>query len=566
MLENGSKIGGIYTVLMDIGHGGTSHVYLVMNERSRKQWAAKEVSKHSRDEKGEHQVKLIADAEILKGLKHPYIPSIVDIIETEENYYVLMDFIEGRTLKKILELEGEQSQADVVKWAIQLCDVFTYLHSREPKIIYRDTKPSNIILKPDGDIALIDFGTAREYKLTQSEDTTNLGTPGYAAPEQYAGTKIGQSDERTDIYNLGATMYHLLTNHNPSNPPYDMWPIRRWNPALSSGLERVILKCTRKDPNERYQTSEELMYALQHYTQLEDKNLKSNKRKTAIMWLTGLMSVLLLITGLVLRSSAATQKRDGYEDIIRRAQSATTTKQQVDLYKQAISLNPSKRTAYSELLNRVFLSDNTFTADEAEEISRIMLAKPGSRSTNEAVLKEDLAEYAIWAYELGIAYYYYYNEEGNKPMSEPWLKIAAASEQIAPAKRERAIRLSRIASYYTGLGIFNKAGDSTVSYLDYWDDLDALSKGNISALDNTKTALVIYQEITYQIRTHANDFKKAGVTREAMLFKLNEIDSHMQTDFSTQEMADNMLLIDRIADNIKLGVTTISITFNGREE
>lgn len=107
-------------------------------------------------------------------------------------------------------------------------------------------KPANIMLKPDGNVTLIDFGTAREFKEKNLADTTCLGTVGYAAPEQFGG--MGQTDARTDIYCLGATLYHLVTGCNPSEPPYEMKPIREINPSLSSGLERIILKCTQRQP------------------------------------------------------------------------------------------------------------------------------------------------------------------------------------------------------------------------------------------------------------------------------------------------------------------------------
>ena len=110
----------------------------------------------------------------------------------------------------------------MIKWAKQLCDVLGYLHSQNPPIIYRDMKPANIMLKPDGNVVLIDFGTAREYKENNIEDTTCLGTMGYAAPEQFGG--MGQTDARTDIYCLGATMYHLVTGMNPCEPPYEIRP------------------------------------------------------------------------------------------------------------------------------------------------------------------------------------------------------------------------------------------------------------------------------------------------------------------------------------------------------
>ncbi len=148
-------------------------------------------------------------------------------------------------------------------------------------------KPSNIMLKPDGKVMLIDFGIAREFKDTSVADTTCLGTQGYAAPEQYGGQ--GQTDARTDIYCLGATLYHLLTGHNPSEPPYEMYPIRYWNPELSSGLEEIILKCTQKNPDDRYQSCAELLYALEHYNELDIEY----KRKQTLKWRSFLCTVFL---------------------------------------------------------------------------------------------------------------------------------------------------------------------------------------------------------------------------------------------------------------------------------
>ena len=141
-------------------------------------------------------------------------------------------------LSQILRENGAIPQKYVVSWAKILCDVLLYLHTRDSPIIYRDMKPGNIMLKPDGNLMLIDFGTAREYKVKNRGDTVCLGTVGYAAPEQFGG--MGQTDARTDIYGLGATMYHLLTGKNPGKPPYEMKPIRQINSSLSGGLEKII--------------------------------------------------------------------------------------------------------------------------------------------------------------------------------------------------------------------------------------------------------------------------------------------------------------------------------------
>ena len=130
---------------------------------------------------------------MLRKLNHPGLPSIIDIIDQGDNFLIVMDYIEGNTLEKILRESGAQPQEKVVNWAIQLCDVLEYLHSRKPAIVYRDMKPSNIMLRSDGSVVLIDFGTAREFKETNVSDTTCLGTQGYAAPEQFVWFSVSVS-------------------------------------------------------------------------------------------------------------------------------------------------------------------------------------------------------------------------------------------------------------------------------------------------------------------------------------------------------------------------------------
>lgn len=251
----GTLIEGKYEILKLIGKGGMSEVYLAMDKNLNKQWAVKEIKKRARDKNNEVVVQsAIAEANMMKKLDHPCLPRIVDIIDKEDVIYVVMDYIEGEPLNKVLERDGAQPQETVIEWAEELCGVLDYLHMQNPPIIYRDMKPANIMLQPNGNIKLIDFGIAREYKEHNLEDTVSLGTKGYAAPEQFGGK--GQTDQRTDIYCLGVTLYHLVTGKNPCEPPYEIYPIRYWNPNLSSGLESIILKCTRINPELVYFTKE----------------------------------------------------------------------------------------------------------------------------------------------------------------------------------------------------------------------------------------------------------------------------------------------------------------------
>ena len=163
MLEIGSLIDNKYKILNKIGQGGMSTVYLAMNERANKQWAIKEIRKDAMANSDITLQSLKNEIEMLRNLSHPNLPSIIDIIDYDDSLLIVMDYVEGNTLSKAVNEYGPQPQEYVIEWAKQLCNVLGYLHSQNPPIIYRDLKPGNIMLKPDGTIVLIDFGTARQY-------------------------------------------------------------------------------------------------------------------------------------------------------------------------------------------------------------------------------------------------------------------------------------------------------------------------------------------------------------------------------------------------------------------
>ncbi len=360
MLEIGSLIDGKYKILNKVGQGGMSIVYLAMNEKANKQWAIKEVRKDGVKDFEVIKQGLVVETDLLKKLNHPNLPSIVDVIEGEDTFLIVMDYIQGNPLSKTLEEYGAQSQEYVIEWAKQLCDVLGYLHSRKPPIIYRDMKPSNVMLKPDGNVTLIDFGTAREYKEKNIADTTCLGTIGYAAPEQFGG--MGQTDARTDIYCLGATLYHLVTGKNPSEPPYEIKPIRQINPALSNGLEKIILKCTQRDPNDRYQNCAELMYALEHYEEIDDKNKRKAIRRVATFAVSVLLTAALGVTSLWANGKLTEINNNDYEMML-------STAKKNDDYKNAILLNTARTEAYEQFAD--FLAEDNLTEEDIVELKSL---------------------------------------------------------------------------------------------------------------------------------------------------------------------------------------------------
>lgn len=217
MTKEGTVLDGKYEILAEVGRGGMSIVYLARDKRLNKQWAVKEIKNDGKKSAKTLLKGLEREANILKNVDHPVLPRIVDIINQDGTIYVVMDYIEGDTIQDRLKKEGAQPQELVVEWGLQLASALNYLHNMNPPIIYRDMKPSNVMIKPEGGVKLIDFGTAKEYEIENNADTTALGTRGYAAPEQFGDSKgrgIYNTDARTDIYNLGATLYHIVTGKN----------------------------------------------------------------------------------------------------------------------------------------------------------------------------------------------------------------------------------------------------------------------------------------------------------------------------------------------------------------
>ena len=296
-LDRGTVIDGKYEILKQIGKGGMSVVYLAMDLRLNKQWAVKVIERKGIGKNNEIVLnKVPDDTELMKRLDHPAIPRIVDIIDKEEDpqIYIVMDYVEGESLDKILDEYGAQSQDLVIDWAKQICDTLGYLHSQKPPIIYRDMKPANIMLKPEGNLKIIDFGISREYKEQNLADTTVLGTKGYAPPEQFGSR---QTDARSDIYALGMTMHHLVTGVDPRKQDYV--PIKQYNPSLMDGLEIIIDKCVQMNPEDRYQNCNELMYDLEHIELLGIEYKKMQKRKLFTFVISLILAVVLAVSGVI---------------------------------------------------------------------------------------------------------------------------------------------------------------------------------------------------------------------------------------------------------------------------
>ena len=201
------------------------------------------------------------EANILATLNHSSIPRIYDYFSLEERSYLVLEFINGKDLEMIIEeTEGFMAEEQVLVWAIELCDVLNFLHTHKPDpIIFRDMKPSNVMINQSQHVMLVDFGIAKPFQAGQKG--TMIGTEGYSPPEQYRG----ESTPLADVYALGATLHQALTRRNPQmEPPFSFSerPVRKINPAISADLETVISRALQYNPEDRFQSAEEMKEAL----------------------------------------------------------------------------------------------------------------------------------------------------------------------------------------------------------------------------------------------------------------------------------------------------------------
>lgn len=256
-LELGTTLQERYRVLQFIGRGGMGAVYSCEDLRlPGKKWALKEMILHDPGVAEQVRDSFTREARFLAGLRHRSLPSIVDVFSHANRQYLVMEFIEGETLAQRIESQGIPSDTVALSWALELAQVLDYLHRQERPIIFRDLKPENIMINLEGHVKVIDFGLARHFEPGKRRDTQASGTVGYAPPEQWEDS--GQSDPRSDIYALAATLYFVLTGRPPS-PIYGSHRIRPYRPDIDPGIEALVLRCLQPDPSQRYSSAAELI-------------------------------------------------------------------------------------------------------------------------------------------------------------------------------------------------------------------------------------------------------------------------------------------------------------------
>lgn len=250
MLDKEQLLQQRYKIVKILGRGGMGAVYLAEDQRLPTKWAVKEMKKEglTEEERAEGVELFKSEARILSELRHRNLPRIVDFFEQDAQLYLVMDYVEGITLEQLLSEEGPLTTQKALEMCLQIADVLDYLHSRKDPIVFRDFKPGNVMVTRENEVKLVDFGIARVFKQDASADTKALGTPGYAAPEQYGR---GQSGPRTDLYAFGATMHHALTGRDPTDEPFQFPPITDYRQDLPPEFVSILESCLALKTQER---------------------------------------------------------------------------------------------------------------------------------------------------------------------------------------------------------------------------------------------------------------------------------------------------------------------------
>ncbi|MDX2104906.1 MAG: serine/threonine-protein kinase [Candidatus Melainabacteria bacterium] len=298
-----------WQVVQRLGQGGMGTVYLSNDLNlpnlgdSKRSCVVKQLrDDFFRQEDRERAIQFFfREAQVLSALSHPNIVAILDFFQEEGKSYLIMEYVRGKNLHEMLMERGEPfSNEEVIDWAIQVCEVLHYLHTHDPPVIYRDLKPSNIMIDERNQVKLVDFGIARPFE--ESEDNTHVVSQGYSPPEQYWGA----ADPRSDVYALGCTMYFLLTGKDSlaltvSNP-------KKLNPDVLDALDRIIQRATQQDVWSRYQSALEMKEELIFLRSKIQPKTKASRNK---IWMIAAAAI-----GLVVVSSLVIAKMQSDHEMV----------------------------------------------------------------------------------------------------------------------------------------------------------------------------------------------------------------------------------------------------------
>ncbi|MDO5688087.1 MAG: serine/threonine-protein kinase [Pseudoscardovia radai] len=398
-----SAVAGRYRLLDVVGRGGMSLVWVAADLTLNKLWAVKQIRAEAAYD-ARIRESFLTEAELMKRFDHPGIPRIVDLVHEGSRLYVVMDYVEGRTLRDILRDEGPRPPERVVDWGLQLCDVIGYLHGRAPAVVYRDVKPGNIMLTPEGRIRLVDFGIAMAMVGGSGGEgggdggagdgaggARGVGTPGFSAPEQFDAP--ADVDERADIYGIGATMYALLSGRHPGRGR------QAFPRSCPPRLRETIRRCMSRDPSHRYASCADLAYALNHVGDDDGRRKVLVRRRRLFRSVAAFSALSLGASPCCAVMADRTRERD-WGRWMASAERSTDTAEAQNCYLRAIALRPDRVEPYEGLI-RLAKTDGVLDSVEEAMLALYVIENGDALRSNES--------WPRLCYDIGILYWHYYD-------------------------------------------------------------------------------------------------------------------------------------------------------------
>ena len=563
-----------YEILRELGRGGTSVVYLVKDKADGRNYALKvlrrddnkpEAFEQEADQLRARTKNLRAEAEVLQALCtdeqgnvacHPGIPAYRECVCDEKGEFAgfVMEYVEGRSLQKILEDGRAYTVREAVEAGLQLCGIMEQLHGQDPPMIFRDLKPANILVRPDGQFVLVDYGAVRKLRKSAGSDTMQLGTDGYAAPEQYGGWE--QSDERTDIYGIGAVLHHMVTGR----PPLDtgLRPLREILGAEGESrqldeMAKILLRCCMTAPSMRYSSCKELEKALRSVIRLWTR---SRSRERGWKWFVLLVNTAAVCLGLaiVLAASAAGAETAEYCALIETAANETTLEEKKEVYQRAAALRPEDPEAYICFL-RDLVEDCVITEGEKRALDDVLFARvsagglwgtaAGNAEGNlERMRKKRPGDYAALQMELGKVYFACY--EGGREAAKQCFRNALAEGGIWFGDREMAEAMEVV------LG-----EEWTGERIGAWRVLEETAEREAEMSGNGVFAAAVCKAAAVEIALFADRYEEAGADPE----KLKEV-VQIAGSFVDEAESGRIRVPDRLLGELRTAVDSAARIVN----
>ncbi len=565
-----------FEILRELGRGGTSVVYLVTDRADGRNYAMKvlrkddnkpEVFEQEADQLRARTENLRAEAEVLQALCtdeqgnvacHPGIPAYRECVCDEKGEFAgfVMEYVEGQSLQKILEDGRAYMVREAVEAGLQLCGIMELLHGQNPPMIFRDLKPANILVQPDGQFVLVDYGAVRKLRKSAGADTMRLGTDGYAAPEQYGGWE--QSDEKTDIYGIGAVLHHMVTGRPPLEtglrPLGEILGVKG-ETTQYDGMAQILLRCCMTAPSMRYSSCKELEKALQGVIKIDERTIPGSQERgwKHFILLINTAAVCLALA-LAFGVSAAGVKTVEYCALIGKAQNETALEGKKSAYQKAAALRPEDPEAYICFL-RELVADCVITEEEKKALEDVLYgpgdsgnlwgtAAGNAEGNLERMRKKRPGDYAALQMELGKVYFACY--EGGREAAKQCFRNALAEGGIWFGDREMAEAMEVV------LG-----EEWTGERIGAWRVLEETAEREAEMSGNGVFAAAVCKTAAVEIALFADRYEEAGADPE----KLKEV-VQIAGSFVDEAESGRIRVPDRLLGELRTAVDSAARIVN----